>query len=103
MPDGVSLAESYAHAKRVAKAQARNFYYGFRLLPAEKHAALCALYAFMRWVDDISDDPGDSAAKGKGLELAREAVERAARGDAGGPVFLPALADTLSRYRIPRG
>jgi 15-cis-phytoene synthase len=103
MPEGVSLAESYANAKRVAKAQARNFYYGFRLLPAEKHAALCALYAFMRWVDDISDDPGDSAAKGEGLALARDAVERAARGDGSGPVFLPALADTISRYRIPRG
>jgi len=103
MPDGVTLAESYAHCRRVAKAQARNFYYGFRLLPAQKHAALCALYAFMRWVDDISDDPGDSEAKGRGLELARETVERAARGDASGPVFLPALADTLSTYRIPRG
>ena len=103
MPDGATLAESYAQAKRVAKAQARNFYYGFRLLPAEKHAALCALYAFMRWVDDISDEPGEAAAKGRGMELARDAVERAARGGEGGPVFLPALADTLSRYRIPRG
>jgi phytoene synthase len=102
MPESVSLAESYANCRRVAKAQARNFYYGFRLLPPEKHAALCALYAFMRWVDDISDEPGDSAAKGRGLELARDAVERAASGSASTPVFLPALADTLSRYRIPR-
>ena len=104
MPEVVSLAESYANCMRVAKAQARNFYYGFRLLPAEKHRALCALYAFMRWVDDISDDPGDSvAAKSRGMALARAAVDRAASGKTdAGPVFLPALADTIAKYRIPR-
>jgi len=103
MPDGTDLADSFAHCRRVARAEARNFYYGFRLLPEEKHAALCALYAFMRWVDDISDAPGDPAAKARGLAAAREAVERVAGGDASTPVFLPALAHTVSTYRIPRG
>jgi phytoene synthase len=96
------IAESYAQCRRIARAEAQNFYYGFRLLPREKQAALCALYAFMRWVDDISDAPGDGAAKARGLELARETVDRVARGDASGPVILPALAHTLSTYGIPR-
>jgi 15-cis-phytoene synthase len=100
---GSGLAESYAHCRRIARAEARNFYYGFRLLPPPKHAALCALYAFMRWVDDISDAPGDGAAKAQGLALARETVERVARGDTSGAVILPALAHTLSTYGIPRG
>lgn len=99
---GSGLAESYAHCRRIARAEARNFYYGFRLLPPQKHAALCALYAFMRWVDDISDAPGNAAAKAQGLELARETVERVARGDTAGAVILPALAHTLSTYGIPR-
>ncbi len=103
MPETAQLAESFAQCRRIARAQARNFYYGFRLLPREKHAALCALYAFMRWVDDISDAPGDRAAKLEGLELARQTVGRVARGDVSGPVILPALAHTLARYAIPRG
>jgi len=99
---GTGIAESYAHCRRIARAEARNFYYGFRLLPPAKHAALCALYAFMRWVDDISDAPGDRGEKARGLALARETVERVARGDVSGAVILPALAHTLSTYRIPR-
>ncbi|HKM91285.1 MAG TPA: phytoene/squalene synthase family protein [Candidatus Acidoferrales bacterium] len=100
---GGELAESYSQCRRIARVEARNFYYGFRLLPAAKHSALCALYAFMRWVDDISDAPGDGAAKARGLELARETVERVARGETSGAVILPALAHTLSTYGIPRG
>jgi len=96
------IAESYEHCRRIARAEARNFYYGFRLLPREKHAALCALYAFMRWVDDISDAPGDAGAKAQGLELARQTVERVSRGDTSGPVILPALGHTLATYGIPR-
>ena len=98
-----AVEESYAHCRRIARAQARNFYYGFRLLPREKHAALCALYAFMRWVDDISDAPGDPAAKSQGLALARQTVELVASGNVSGPVILPALAETLAEYAIPPG
>lgn len=103
MSDAARLEESFAQCRRIARAQARNFYYGFRLLPREKHAALCALYAFMRWVDDISDAPGDCAGKREGLELARKTLEGVARGDVTGPVILPALAHTLAKYRIPHG
>ena len=39
----------------------------FRLLPEAKRDALCALYAFMRVVDDISDEPGELAVKQHGL------------------------------------
>ena len=63
MPDARALEVSYTHCRHIARSAARNFYYGFRLLPRPKHAALCALYAFMRWVDDISDAAGDPAAK----------------------------------------
>ena len=45
MPDAsrtVGIEESYAHCRRIARAEARNFYYGFRLLPPAKHAAFMA-------------------------------------------------------------
>jgi phytoene/squalene synthetase len=39
-----------------------------------KRNALCALYAFMRLIDDVSDEPGDLESKRQGLgSLARYA------------------------------
>jgi phytoene synthase len=55
-PHSVSLEQSRAYCEQVTKAYARNFYYGLRLLPPEKRAAMYALYAWMRLVDDIADN-----------------------------------------------
>jgi hypothetical protein len=52
-----TVSESYAHCRRVARTRARNFYYSFLLLPREQKDAMCAIYAFMRYADDISDEP----------------------------------------------
>src|SRR5262249_49860942 len=46
---------SYDECRRVAREAASNFYYAFFMLPRPKRDALCALYAFMRLVDDVSD------------------------------------------------
>lgn len=101
VPDAAALDASYAHCKKIARSAARNFYYGFRLLPGPKHAALCALYAFMRWVDDISDAEGDAGAKHRGINAAREVLRQAVAGDYGGNLILPAFHHTLETYRIP--
>ena len=53
-----AVEASYDECRRVAKNAASNFYYAFFLLPEPKRRALCALYAFMRLVDDVSDDSG---------------------------------------------
>jgi 15-cis-phytoene synthase len=50
------LAAAYAICRRIAKREAKNFYYAFRVLPEAKSDAMCAIYAFMRRADDISDD-----------------------------------------------
>lgn len=50
------LMAAYAHCRVIAKREAKNFYYGFLALPAHKRDAMCAVYAFMRRADDISDD-----------------------------------------------
>ena len=99
MNDAPALAASYAHCRALAKQAARNFYYGFRLLPAQKRDALCALYAFMRRADDISDDAG--SAKAAGLSAWRAALDRALDGDYGNHLSLPALHDSVIRYGIP--
>jgi len=40
-----SLGEAYDTCQAITRRQARNFYYGIRLLPADRRAALCAVYA----------------------------------------------------------
>ena len=56
-PAALTLADAYSYCRRVAQKSSSNFYHAFRLLPAERHNALCALYAFCRFLDDIADQP----------------------------------------------
>ena len=50
--------ESYAFCEGVARKQAKNFYYSFLLLDQDRRRAMCAIYAFMRYCDDLSDAAG---------------------------------------------
>ena len=45
-----TLARSRAYCRQLTKAQAKNFYYGLKLLPEPKRSAMFALYAYMRLV-----------------------------------------------------
>ncbi len=101
MPEPVLLSDSFAYCRRTARTAARNFYYGFRLLPAEKRDALCALYTFMRGVDDISDEPGDIAAKTRGLAQCRAQMDRVLAGEFDSDPVWPAFREVMTRYQIP--
>lgn len=94
-----SLAESYAFCRRVARTRAKNFYYSFLLLTREKHDAMCAIYAFMRYCDDLSDEPG--ASRGA-LERWRCALVDALGGKFDAYPAWPAFHDTVMRYKIPQ-
>ena len=101
----VPLPESYRRCVHVARTQARNFYYSFLCLPRAKREAMCAIYAFMRYSDDISDDDsgGAGSAERAGRMAAwRAALDRALEGDYGDSAILPAFHDTVRRYSIPR-
>jgi phytoene synthase len=103
MPDAAPVQASYDHCRRIARAAARNFYYGILLLPREKRDALCALYAFMRRADDLADEPGDLAAKRAALAGWHKALDYALTADPGADPCLPALADAVARFGIPSG
>ncbi len=56
IPQDTSPAAAYAFCREIARREAKNFYWAFRVLPRHKSDAMCAIYAFMRRADDISDD-----------------------------------------------
>jgi phytoene synthase len=95
------IAASYRCAEAVARGRARNFYYAFVALPAEKRRALCAVYAFMRYCDDISDGPCSTADKRCMLQTWRSHLAAALQGRFEGSPVLPAFHDTVQRFSIP--
>lgn len=101
MRDTTQLAASYQHCRNLARTAARNFYYGFALLPPAKRDALCALYAFMRGADDISDSDRELNDKAEGLKAWRIALDQALAGNYGNSLILPALHHTVNQYGIP--
>lgn len=98
----MTLDESYAWCRRLAKRTARNFYYTFLTLRAEQYRAMCALYAFMRITDDWSDDESLSLAqKRAGLVHWRQAFLAALHGvEVEAHPVLPAICDVVKRYGI---
>lgn len=111
-----SLKNSFDFCRAVAKSRARNFYYAFLVLPAEKRRAMCAVYAFMRYCDDIVDEEGGetgTADRQSRLTVCREILYKAYDGtpDGDGSAYdgtstgssiLPAFSDTVRRFHIPR-
>jgi len=99
------LASSDAYCRRVARREARNFYPSFLLLPADRRASMCALYAFLRQADDLADGPGDPGAKRRALADWRRSLADALAGDPPSGVGdwpgWPALAATVRRHAIP--
>ncbi|HXU21456.1 MAG TPA: squalene synthase HpnC [Verrucomicrobiae bacterium] len=99
--DAESVAASYVECNRIARAARSSFYLAFFGLPKQKRNALCALYAFMRLVDNISDDPGDLDSKRRGLARWRALLDEAVEGHTEGHAILPGLADTIAHFEIP--
>lgn len=98
----MQLDAAYGVCRSISRAAARNFYYAFLALPREKRDAICAVYAFMRHADDISDDPGlESAEKRTRLNDWMERLNRVVSGEATDDPVLMALADAQRRYKIP--
>ena len=95
------VAYSYLECRRIARESASNFYYAFFILPQAKRDALCALYAFMRLVDDESDTLDSALNKQRGLADWRTLLDAAVGGDVSGHPILPAFADTIARFQIP--
>ena len=101
-PTESQLAMAYSVCSGIARKSARNFYYAFLVLPHLKRRALCAVYAFMRRCDDISDDPGLALRERRSrLEGWLDALHHAQAGEPSDDPILLALTDTQRRFQIP--
>jgi phytoene synthase len=94
----MTVEQSYTHCRTVARARAQNFYYSFILLSRDQKNAMCAIYAFMRYCDDLSDEPGATATA---IEAWRADLSHALAGNFGLHSVWPAFHDAVERFRIP--
>lgn len=97
---GQELSASYRSAEAVARSRS-NFYYSFVVLPVEKRRAFCAVYAFMRQCDDISDGDARLEDKQKMLGDWRAQIDAVYSGDSEQNPILPAFRDTVRNFSIP--
>ena len=98
----LQLRAAYSVCRHIARSAAKNFYYGFLVLPGYKRDAICAVYAFMRRADDISDDPSLPLEQRRQkladwIDGLRAVIEGSTTDD---PVLM-ALADAQKRFNIP--
>jgi len=112
------ISAAYSQCHQIARKAGSNFYPAFFLLPKAKRDGIVALYAFMRLIDDVSDEGTDVAAKQRGLARWRAALDEAITGQSqafdgnaarslqGGDLYgqrevLPALVDTMEHFQMP--
>ena len=93
-------ASAYDHCRRIAKENARNFYYAFRTLPYAKRRAIYAVYAFCRICDDIADGDLPLSEKRRKLALVRQRLHADGAAADAPPIFR-ALHHATRAYGIP--
>jgi squalene synthase HpnD len=97
-----ALAErSQQVVRERVRAAGTSFYWAMRILPPPRRAAMFAIYAFCREVDDIADDEADPARRAAGLAAWRAEIDAIY---AGRPshVIAHALAPAVEAYRLRR-
>jgi phytoene synthase len=101
-PTESQLAVAYSVCRSIARRSAKNFYYAFLVLPKPKRQALCAVYAFMRRCDDITDDALlPLRERREKLDTWLNDFHRVLAGQPTDEPVLLALTDTQRKYRIP--
>lgn len=99
MSNGLDAA--YDYCQELTRREAKNFYYGFMLLPKGQRRAIYSAYAFARECDDIADSGLPPTEASKQLAAYRRELEACLTGYPDGPVF-EALHRTVEKYSVPR-
>lgn len=89
-------------SEAITRSSASNLALAFIVLPPERRAAMSALYAFCREVDDIADDESQPAADRRAaLDAWRRDVARACEGREPEMAVNRELRPVISEYRLP--
>ena len=101
--DRPDLAESLAiqYCRQITREQARNFWYGIRLLAPAKRGALAAVYALARRIDDIGDGDLSPDEKRAALDEVEHSLD--ALGDPGDDLVFAALHEVNQTFPLPVG
>lgn len=99
-PLGVAQADLDA-VEAIVRAAGTSFYHGMRVLPPDRRAAMYAVYAFCRMVDDIADASGTLEDKLRRLAGWRARIAAVYAGQADGPVTR-VLAKAVPRFGLRR-
>ncbi|HVO15959.1 MAG TPA: presqualene diphosphate synthase HpnD [Alphaproteobacteria bacterium] len=68
--------EARDHVNHVVAASGTSFLAGMKVLPPDRRAAMFAIYAFCREIDDIADEPAPQADKMRRLAAWRAEIDR---------------------------
>ena len=71
-----------AAVEKIVKRAGTSFYRGMKVLPPDRRAAMYAIYAFCRIVDDVADEPAPLHQKLAGLEAWRSRIAAVYQGQA---------------------
>lgn len=93
----LSLPQAYNACVAITRQHSRSFFLSTQLLPAEKRAAIRALYAFCR----TSDDTVDLCLRDATQALAAWVAQVHAPAPPTGSAVLLAWNDTVARYAVP--
>lgn len=88
-----------AYCEDRAAKSGSSFYYGFRFLPKEKRAAMTALYAYCREVDDVVDECSDASVARQSLQWWGQETAAMFAGEPTHPVTR-ALAPIVKKYEL---
>ena len=95
--EGLDLTGCYELCRQVQKGHSRTYYFSTSLFPEEARPHVHALYAFMRYADEIVDNPGATTLHEQlaGLRSFEEDTLAAVAGEAIANPVLRAFANTV--------
>lgn len=95
------MSDPQQYCKKLVAASGSSFYYSFLFLPPEKRAAIIAIYAFCREVDDIVDECKDPGIAQQKLIWWNSEIEQLYKGNPQHPIA-KALLPAVEKFHLPK-
>jgi phytoene synthase len=97
-----AVEAAFAACAEITRTQARNFWWGLRLLPEPRRSALYAIYAWMRAADDLVDgtDGADPEELARRVASFRAHTDESLAGQGTGGAVWIALAEVARRFPL---